>query len=160
MQVGIGFDAHGFAEGRALVLGTIAVEYDRGLAGHSDGDVLAHAIVDAILGAAALGDIGTHFPSTDARWKDVDSVVFLQHAVRAAADAGYRIVNVDATVICEEPRLESYRDKMQSALADALGAPVGVKATTTDGMGFTGRGEGIAAIAVALLRPAGDDKAG
>lgn len=160
MRVGIGFDAHRFAEGRALVLGTIAVDHDRGLAGHSDGDVLAHAIVDAVLGAAALGDIGTHFPSSDVRWKDADSVVFLQHAARAAAEAGYRIANVDATVICELPRLEPYRDKMESALAAAIGAPVGVKATTTDTMGFTGRGEGVASVAVALLRPSGDEEAG
>ncbi len=151
MPVGIGFDAHRFTEGRALVLGTIAVEHDRGLAGHSDGDVLSHAIVDAILGAAGLGDIGTHFPSSDERWKDADSAIFLQHAANAVRAAGWEIANVDATVICELPRLEPYRDKMQSALTDAIGAAVGVKATTTDTMGFAGRREGIATLAVALL---------
>ena len=150
MRVGIGFDAHRFEAGRMLVLGTIAIDHDRGLAGHSDGDVLTHAIVDAILGAAGLGDIGTHFPSSDERWKDADSLIFLQE-LSVLGLAGFEVVNVDATVICEEPRLEPYRFKMQEALTSAIGAEVSVKATTTDTMGFTGRGEGIAAIAVASL---------
>jgi 2-C-methyl-D-erythritol 4-phosphate cytidylyltransferase/2-C-methyl-D-erythritol 2,4-cyclodiphosphate synthase len=154
MRIGIGFDAHRFAPGRALVLGTIAVEHEQGLAGHSDGDVLTHAIVDAILGAAGLGDIGTHFPSTDDRWKDADSSVFLAHAVEAARSDRLIVASVDATVICEAPRLEPYREKMQAALASGAGCEnLSVKATTTDTMGFTGRGEGIAAIAVALLLP-------
>jgi len=153
-RVGIGFDAHRFASGRALILGTIAVDHPEGLAGHSDGDVLTHAIVDAILGAAGLGDIGSHFPSDDPTWKDADGSVFLQRAVRLARDAGYRVQSVDATVVCEAPRLDPYRDKIQSALKDAAGVEaLSVKATTTDGMGFTGRGEGIAALAVALLEP-------
>ncbi len=150
-RVGIGFDAHRFEEGRALVLGTIAVDHPAGLAGHSDGDVLTHAIVDAILGAMGAGDIGTRFPSSDPQWLDADSLLFLNDVVTAARQAGLTIASIDATVICEEPRLEAYRPKMQDALTDAVGAPVNVKATTTDGMGFTGRGEGIAAIAVALL---------
>ena len=150
MRVGIGFDAHRFAPGRALILGTIAIDHEQGLAGHSDGDVLTHAIVDAILGAAGLGDIGTHFPSSDDRWKDADSLIFLQE-LSALGLAGFEIVNVDATVICEAPRLEPYRSKMQEALTAAIHADVSVKATTTDTMGFTGRGEGIAAIAVASL---------
>lgn len=151
MRVGIGFDAHRFADGRALVLGTIAIDHDRGLAGHSDGDVLSHAVVDAVLGAAGLGDVGLHFPSSDRRWKDAESLVFLHEAARLVRTAGYIIVNVDTTVVCESPVLAPYREKIQSALRDAVGADVAVKATTTDSMGFTGRGEGIAALAVALL---------
>jgi 2-C-methyl-D-erythritol 2,4-cyclodiphosphate synthase len=155
VRVGLGFDAHRFEPGRALLLGTIPIDHPKGLAGHSDGDVLTHAVCDAILGAAGLGDIGTHFPSGDARWENADSSVFLSHAVDAAGAAGYRVVNVDATVICEEPRLAEYREKIEAALAGAIGGGVvGVKATTTDGMGATGRGEGIAAVAVALLEPA------
>ena len=157
MRIGLGFDAHRFAAGRELVLGTIAIDHDRGLAGHSDGDVLTHAIVDAILGAAALGDIGTHFPSSDPRWKDVDSSIFLGEVASSVRLLGMDIANIDATVVCEAPRLEPYRDKMQASIASALGVDpesVSVKATTTDTMGFTGRGEGIAAIAVALLQPA------
>ncbi|MGH2785215.1 MAG: 2-C-methyl-D-erythritol 2,4-cyclodiphosphate synthase [Actinomycetota bacterium] len=154
MRVGIGFDAHRFETGRPLVLGTIAIDHDRGLAGHSDGDVLTHAIVDAILGAAGLGDIGAHFPSSEERWKDADSAVFLEGAVAAAHQAGLVVASVDATVICETPRLDSYREKIRAALSTLAGtAALGVKGTTTDTMGFTGRGEGIAALAVALLRP-------
>lgn len=154
MRVGLGFDAHRFSDGRPLVLGTIAIDHDRGLAGHSDGDVLTHAIVDAILGAAALGDIGTQFPSSDPRWKDADSLIFLQEVASSVSLLGFNIESIDATVVCETPRLEPYRDKMQSALAAASGCEsVSVKATTTDTMGFTGRGEGIAALAVALLQP-------
>jgi 2-C-methyl-D-erythritol 2,4-cyclodiphosphate synthase len=151
-SVGIGFDAHRFEEGRPLVLGTIAVEHRAGLAGHSDGDVLTHAIVDAILGAMGAGDMGTRFPSSDPQWLDADSLLFLNDVVAAARLAGLTIASVDATVICEEPRLAAYRLRMQDALSVAAGAPVSVKATTSDGMGFTGRGEGIAAIAVALLQ--------
>jgi 2-C-methyl-D-erythritol 2,4-cyclodiphosphate synthase len=152
IRVGLGFDAHRFAEGRALMLGTIVVDHPSGLAGHSDGDVLTHAVVDAVLGAAGLGDIGIHFPSSDARWVDADSVIFLSHAVAAATSAGYRVVNIDATVVCESPRIEPYREKIEAALTAAVGSgSVSVKATTTDGMGFTGRGDGIAALAVALL---------
>jgi 2-C-methyl-D-erythritol 4-phosphate cytidylyltransferase/2-C-methyl-D-erythritol 2,4-cyclodiphosphate synthase len=155
MRVGIGFDAHRFSGDRPLVLGTIAIEHDRGLAGHSDGDVLTHAVVDAILGAAGLGDIGTHFPSSDARWEGADSAIFLERAVAGARESGLLVASVDATVICEAPRLDGYREKIRASLSTLTGtAAVGVKGTTSDTMGFTGRGEGIAAIAVALLRPA------
>lgn len=155
MRVGIGFDAHRFGTGRPLVLGTIAIDHEHGLAGHSDGDVLTHALVDAILGAAGLGDIGTHFPSDDPRWEGADSGVFLERAVSRARDAGLIVASVDTTLICEEPRLDPYREKMRAALSSLVGtAAVGVKATTTDTMGFTGRREGIAAFAVALLQPA------
>jgi 2-C-methyl-D-erythritol 2,4-cyclodiphosphate synthase len=155
VRVGLGFDAHHFEPGRPLLLGTISIDHPNGLAGHSDGDVLTHAIVDAILGAAGLGDIGSYFSSEDARWENADSAVFLSHAVSAAGGAGYRVVNVDATVICQEPRLAPYREKIEAALVAAIGGGVvGVKATTTDGMGSTGRGEGIAALAVALLESA------
>ena len=151
-RIGIGFDAHRFAVGRPLMLGTVAIEHPHGLAGHSDGDVLTHAIVDAILGAAGLGDIGSHFPSDDPGLTGAPSAMFLEHAVTAAGAAGYRIDNIDATVICESPRLEPWRDKITAALTAASGVErITVKATTSDGMGFTGRGEGIAAIAVALL---------
>jgi len=154
-RAGIGFDAHRFAEGRALMLGTVAVDHPQGLAGHSDGDVLTHAIVDAILGAAGLGDIGSHFPADDPALAGAPSAMFLEHAVTAAGAAGYRIDNIDATVVCEVPRLEPWRDKITAALIAASGVGrIGVKATTTDGMGFTGRGEGIAAFAVALLSDA------
>lgn len=155
MRVGIGFDAHRFSDDRPLLLGTIHVDHDRGLAGHSDGDVLTHAVVDAVLGAAGLGDIGTHFPSSDPRWEGADSAIFLERAVAAAHEAGLVVASVDATVICEAPRLDAYREKIRAALSSLTGtAAVGVKGTTTDTMGFTGRGEGIAAVAVALLRPA------
>jgi len=150
-RAGIGFDAHRFASGRPLMLGTIEVDHPQGLAGHSDGDVLAHAIVDAILGAAGLGDIGALFPSSDERWDGAASATFLERALEEATVAGFHVVNVDVTVICEAPRLDVYREKIQAALTTAVGAPVSVKATTTDTMGFTGRGEGIAAIAVAML---------
>jgi 2-C-methyl-D-erythritol 2,4-cyclodiphosphate synthase len=151
-RVGLGFDAHRFADGRALLLGTVAIDHPAGLAGHSDGDVLAHAVVDAILGAAGLGDIGTHFPSTDPRWEGADSAVFVAKAAAAIREAGYEIVAVDATVVCESPRVDPYREKISAALAATIGSgAVSVKATTTDGMGFTGRNEGIAALAVALL---------
>jgi 2-C-methyl-D-erythritol 2,4-cyclodiphosphate synthase len=150
--VGVGFDAHRFADGIPLLLGTIEVEHPQGLAGHSDGDVLAHAIVDAILGAGGGGDIGARFPSSDPQWRDVASRMFLDDVSAWSRESGFTIVNVDATLICEEPRIDPYREKMQAALADATGARrVNVKATTTDRMGFTGHGDGIAAFAVALL---------
>src|SRR6266542_1647744 len=130
----------------------VALEHPSGLAGHSDGDVLSHAVVDAILGAAGLGDIGSHFPSEDDRWSGAESALFLEHATAAVGSAGYRVSNVDTTVVCSSPRIDVYRDKIEAAIAALVGgAVVSVKATTTDGMGFAGRGEGIAAIAVALL---------
>ena len=153
-RVGIGSDAHRFAGGRPLVLGGVPVDHPSGLAGHSDGDVLSHAIVDAVLGAAGLGDIGTHFPSSDERWRDAASEVFLTAARDAIEDAGFRIINVDAVVVCESPAISPYREKMEAAVSSALGVQPGavsIKGTTTDTMGFTGRGEGIAAIAVASV---------
>jgi len=150
--VGVGFDAHRFADGIPLMLGTIALDHPQGLAGHSDGDVLTHAIVDAILGAGGGGDIGGRFPSSDPQWRDVASHVFLDDVAAWARESGFTVVNIDATVICEEPRIDPYREKIADALTDATGARrVNVKATTTDRMGFTGHGDGIAAIAVALL---------
>ncbi len=147
-RVGIGYDSHRFAAGRRLVLGGVEIPHDVGLEGHSDADVVAHAITDAVLGAAGLGDIGTHFPPSDERWRDADSLELLRTAVAMAP--GW-VANVDATVICERPRLGDYRDEMERLIGDATGSPVSVKATTNEGMGWIGRGEGIACIAVALL---------
>jgi 2-C-methyl-D-erythritol 2,4-cyclodiphosphate synthase len=147
-RVGIGYDSHRFAAGRRLVLGGVEIPHDVGLEGHSDADVVAHAITDAVLGAAGLGDIGTHFPPSDERWRDADSLELLRTAVAVAP--GW-VANVDATVICERPRLGDYRDEMERLIGDATGSPVSVKATTNEGMGWIGRGEGIACIAVALL---------
>jgi 2-C-methyl-D-erythritol 2,4-cyclodiphosphate synthase len=154
MRIGHGFDAHAFASGRRLLLGGVEVPHDRGLAGHSDGDVLLHAIIDAVLGAAALGDIGGMFPPSDERWRDADSRELLRLAAGAVRQAGHTVTNVDATVVAEAPRLASHIAAMRQAVADALGIDAGrvsVKATTSDGLGATGRGEGIAAFAVALL---------
>jgi 2-C-methyl-D-erythritol 4-phosphate cytidylyltransferase/2-C-methyl-D-erythritol 2,4-cyclodiphosphate synthase len=151
VKVGIGFDAHPFTAGRTLMLGCVRIEHDRGLAGHSDGDVLAHAICDAMLGAAGLGDLGDHFPA-EPRWEGAAGAALLGDV--AGIVGATRIAWVDATVVCEEPRLGSRRDDMRSGIARALGVVPGVvsvKATTTDGMGFTGRGEGIAAMAVVTL---------
>jgi 2-C-methyl-D-erythritol 2,4-cyclodiphosphate synthase len=158
MRIGQGFDAHAFGEGRRLVLGGVTFEGETGLAGHSDGDVLTHAVIDALLGAAALGDIGGHFPSTDERWRDADSIEMLKHVVRLVSQAGLRALNVDATVIAVKPRLAPHVVALRQNLAMALGieaARVSVKATTTDGLGALGRGEGIAAMAVALLDDVG-----
>jgi 2-C-methyl-D-erythritol 2,4-cyclodiphosphate synthase len=158
MRIGQGFDAHAFGEGRRLVLGGVTFEGETGLAGHSDGDVLTHAVIDALLGAAALGDIGGHFPSTDERWRDADSIEMLKHVVRLVSQAGLRPLNVDATVIAMKPRLGPHVVALRQNLAMALGieaARVSVKATTTDGLGAFGRGEGIAAMAVALLYEVG-----
>jgi len=148
---GLGYDSHRFADGRKLILGGVEIaEAERGLTGHSDADVLAHAITDAVLGATGLGDIGRHFPDTDPRWKDADSIALLGEVATLVEDDGWSVVNVDATVICEAPKLGPYREAMESALAGALGldsATVNVKFTTNEGMGFVGRGEGIAALA-------------
>jgi 2-C-methyl-D-erythritol 2,4-cyclodiphosphate synthase len=151
---GIGYDAHRFQLGRRLVLGGVEIAHPSGLAGHSDADVVLHAIVDALLGAAALGDIGRHFPPSDPAWRDADSRHFLAHAAALVRNAGYAILNVDATVIAEEPRIGPYAPAMRRAVADTLGVEddaVSIKATTNEGMGFVGRGEGIAAIAVATI---------
>lgn len=154
MRVGHGFDAHRFGEGRTLMLGCVEVPHEPGLVGHSDGDAVAHALIDALLGAAALGDIGGMFPSSDERWAGAAGRELLERAARRVRDAGWRIQNVDATVVAEEPRLAPYVAGMRRAIGEALGidiTAVSVKATTADGMGFTGRGEGIAAFAVVLL---------
>ena len=153
-RVGQGYDVHPFEDGRRLVLGGVTFEGETGLAGHSDGDVATHAVIDALLGAAALGDIGGHFPSTDARLRDADSIDLLRQVAKLVAAAGFRMGNVDLTVVAERPRIAPRVTEMRQRLAAALGvdtARVSVKATTTDGLGFTGRGEGIAALAVALL---------
>jgi 2-C-methyl-D-erythritol 2,4-cyclodiphosphate synthase len=144
-------------DGRPLMLGGVEIPHDRGLDGHSDADALLHAITDAVLGAAGLGDIGAHFPDTDAAWKDADSSDLLADAMNAVRDAGYEIGNVDATVVIERPKLRPHIDDMRLAIADALGcmmADVSVKATTNEQMGFVGVEEGAAAYAVALLQPA------
>jgi len=148
MSVGIGYDSHRFAEGRRLVLGGVEIEHELGLAGHSDADVLTHAVIDALLGAAGGGDIGTLFPDDDERWRDADSIDLLRTAVGTIAG---RIVNVDATVVCERPRLEGHKAEMERVLAEATSARVSVKATTNEGMGWIGRGEGIACMAVASV---------
>ena len=145
-MVGIGYDSHRFADGRRLVLGGVEIDHPRGLAGHSDADVLTHAVIDAILGAAGGGDIGTLFPPEEEQWRDADSIDLLRTAIGTIAG---RIVNVDATVICEEPRLGPYRSQIEMLLGEVTSARVTVKATTNEGMGWIGRGEGIACMAVA-----------
>lgn len=155
MRSGIGYDSHRFAAGRRLILGGVEVPHEKGLAGHSDADAVAHAVTDALLGAAALGDIGTHFPPDDDRWEDADSIVLLRRAVALIAEAGYRPVNVDVTVVCETPKVRPYVESMRERLAWALGlepGAVSVKGTTNEGMGWVGRGEGIAALAVAMIQ--------
>jgi 2-C-methyl-D-erythritol 2,4-cyclodiphosphate synthase len=154
MRIGQGIDIHAFAEGRPLVLGGVAIPHPRGLAGHSDADVLLHAIIDALLGAASLGDIGSMFPSSDQRWAGASSRDLLAFALERVQKAGYRVGNVDATLVAQEPKLAPHRPAMRDAIAAALGVDgtrVSLKATTADGLGFTGRGEGIAAFAVVLL---------
>jgi 2-C-methyl-D-erythritol 2,4-cyclodiphosphate synthase len=155
LRVGIGFDAHAFADGVPLVLAGVDFPEDRGLAGHSDGDVVSHALIDALLGAAGLGDIGELFPSGDPQWLDASSIRLLQRSYEVVKGAGFELVNADCILIGEQPRIAPHRDAMRARLAGALGiAPeqVAVRATTTDRLGFTGRGEGLAAQAVALLR--------
>ena len=151
-RVGIGVDAHGLEEGVPLVLGGVSFDHPRGLAGHSDGDVLAHALLDAVLGAAGLGDIGSLFPSGDERFRGADSLDLLREAYRQVREAGWKLVNADCVLVGEEPRIADRRDEMRRRLSGALdGGEVNVRATTTDRLGFTGRGEGLAAHAVALL---------
>jgi 2-C-methyl-D-erythritol 2,4-cyclodiphosphate synthase len=152
LRVGIGVDAHALAEGVPLVLGGVELDHPRGLAGHSDGDVLAHALIDALLGAAGLGDIGSLFPSAEERFRGVSSLDLLREAYAQVRDAGWKLVNADCVLVGEEPRLAPYREEMGRRLQEALGeGEVNVRATTTDRLGFTGRGEGLAAHAVALL---------
>ena len=153
-RAGIGWDSHRLAEGRPLILAGVEIPAERGLAGHSDADVLVHAVIDALLGAAALGDIGQHFPDTDERWRDADSIELLRAVQALLTERGLRPSNMDVTVICEAPKLAPYRDAMRERLADAAGLgleAVSVKFTTGEGMGFVGRGEGIAALATAMV---------
>jgi 2-C-methyl-D-erythritol 2,4-cyclodiphosphate synthase len=152
VRTGIGIDSHRFEPGRRLVLGGVEIPYELGLAGHSDADVLAHAIADALLGAASLGDIGQHFPDTDEAWRDADSMQLLRDVVARVREAGHEVVHVDATVMLERPKLDPHRDAIQASLAAVLGS-INVKATTGEGMGFVGRGEGAAALAVATIAP-------
>jgi len=157
-RVGLGYDSHRLVEGRRLVLGGVEIEHERGLEGHSDADALAHAITDALLGAAGLEDIGAHFPDTDERWRDADSLVLLRATVQLLAERALAPVNVDATVVIERPKLAPHRDAMRERLADAMGVDIGavsVKATRGEGMGFVGREEGVAALAVALVEAIG-----
>ena len=157
MRIGHGFDVHALVLGRPCIIGGVNVPYAKGLDGHSDADVLLHAICDALLGAAALGDIGQHFPPTDARFKDIDSRQLLRHVVALLHERGYKVVNIDSTVICELPKLSPHTAQMQALIAEdcqvSLDA-INVKATTTEKLGFTGRGEGIAAEAVCLIAQA------
>jgi 2-C-methyl-D-erythritol 2,4-cyclodiphosphate synthase len=154
ITTGIGYDCHSFADGRRLILGGVEFEHDRGLEGHSDADVLTHAIIDALLGAAALGDIGQHFPDTDERYRGSNSLGLLRAATGLLTDGGFTVVHVDATVMIERPSLAPHRDAMRRALAEAMGVAiehVSVKATRGEGMGFVGREEGAAAVAVATV---------
>ena len=150
-RVGIGVDAHAFAEGVQLVLGGVRFEFPRGLAGHSDGDVITHALIDAVLGAAGLGDIGSLFPSDGSTPQGISSLDLLRDAVAQVREAGYEVVNGDCVLIGEEPRIAARRGELEQTLTDLVGAPVSIRATTTDRLGFTGRGEGLAAQAVALV---------
>ncbi len=151
LRVGIGVDAHAFADGIPLVLGGVEFESPRGLAGHSDGDVVTHALIDAVLGAAGLGDIGSLFPSDSSTPEGISSRELLVDALVRVREAGYSVVNADCVLIGEQPRIAERRAEMESKLSDAVGAPISVRATTTDRLGFTGRGEGLAAQAVALI---------
>jgi len=163
VRIGQGYDVHALVPGRRLVIGGIEVPHNHGLLGHSDADVLLHAITDALLGAAALGDIGRHFPDTDERWRGVDSAELLAQAAQRVRAAGWEIGNVDATVIAQAPKLAAYLPRMAERIALALSigiAQVGVKAKTTERLGFAGRGEGIAALAVALLVARAEGAAG
>jgi 2-C-methyl-D-erythritol 2,4-cyclodiphosphate synthase len=156
VSTGIGYDCHRLVAGRRLVLGGVELAHERGLEGHSDADVLTHAIIDAMLGACALGDIGRHFPDTDPRYRDADSIELLRATASLVRDAGFAVVHVDATVVLERPKLASVRDEMRARLATALELEldhVSVKATRGEGMGFVGREEGVAALAVATVRP-------
>ncbi|MBB1059816.1 2-C-methyl-D-erythritol 2,4-cyclodiphosphate synthase [Marilutibacter spongiae] len=155
MRIGQGFDVHAFGEGDHVMLGGVRVPHDRGVLAHSDGDVVLHALCDAMLGALALGDIGQHFPPSDARWKDADSLDFLRHCDALVRERGWMVGNADVTVVCERPKVGPHAAAMREAIAGALGVmmdDVSVKATTTEALGFTGRREGIAAQAVVLLR--------
>jgi 2-C-methyl-D-erythritol 2,4-cyclodiphosphate synthase len=158
LRVGLGVDAHAFSDGVPLVLGGVAIESPRGLAGLSDGDVIAHALIDALLGGAGLGDIGSLFPPGDPKWEGASSLDLLRRVAGQVREAGWELVNADCILIGEEPRIAPLRDQMRERLAEAVGADrerINVRATTTDKLGFTGRGQGLAAQAVALVKPAG-----
>ena len=156
-RTGIGYDSHRFSSGRKLIIGGVTIAFDKGLAGHSDADVLCHSIMDAIPGGAGLGDIGRHFPDTDARWKDASSIDMLKQVVDLASVKGYRVVWTDSSIIAEEPKLASHLENMKKAIASAgISADrINLKATTNEGMGFVGRGEGIAAISICTLQKTG-----
>ena len=151
LRIGLGVDAHAFADGVPLVLGGVRFDHPRGLAGHSDGDVIAHALIDALLGAAGLGDIGSLFPSDGSTPEGIDSLELLRDAYALVRQAGYELVNADCVLIGQEPRIADRRPELEAKLSEVVAAPVSVRATTTDHLGFTGRGEGLAAQAVALL---------
>ena len=154
MRVGMGYDVHRLAEGRNLILGGVQIPWDKGLLGHSDADVLIHAIMDALLGAAALGDIGRHFPDTDPAYEGISSVMLLKHVAELLQENGYGITNIDATIIAQKPKMAPHIPQMRENIADALGiglSALNIKATTEEGLGFTGRGEGIASQAICLL---------
>ena len=154
MRIGHGYDVHALAKNRDLIIGGVEIPFEKGLLGHSDADVLLHAVMDALLGAAALGDIGMHFPDSDEKFKDADSRHLLWEVVGMLKENGFKVVNIDATVIAQEPKLSSYIDEMRSNIAVACGlkkTAVSVKATTEEHLGFTGRGEGISAVAVCLI---------
>lgn len=154
MRVGIGYDVHRLVEGRDLIIGGVVVPYEKGLDGYSDADVLIHAIIDALLGASSLGDIGRHFPTGDSEYKDISSIDLLKRVSVVLQKSGFTTVNIDSTIICERPKMSHLFTEMESKIAEALGIEEGgvsVKATTTDGLGFTGCGEGVAAQAVALV---------
>ena len=154
MRVGMGYDVHRLAEGRDLILGGVQIPWEKGLLGHSDADVLIHAIMDALLGAAALGDIGRHFPDTDPAYEGISSVMLLKHVAELLQENGYGITNIDATIIAQKPKMAPHIPQMRENIADALGIglpALNIKATTEEGLGFTGRGEGIASQAICLL---------
>ena len=154
MRVGLGYDVHRLESGRDLIIGGVKIEYEKGLLGHSDADVLTHAIMDALLGAACLGDIGLHFPDTAGEFKDISSIVLLERVRELIKDAGYEIGNIDATIIAQAPKMRPYIDAMRKNIADALKIDINqinIKATTEEHLGFTGRGEGISSEAICLL---------
>ncbi len=154
MRIGIGYDVHRLVSGRVLILGGVAIDFDRGLEGHSDADVLVHAVCDSMLGAAGAGDIGEHFPDTDPAWRGIDSLAILKETANLIRGRGYEVVNIDATVAAQAPRISPFKKTMAANIAGAVGIPPGrvsVKATSTEGLGWIGRGEGIGAMAVALI---------
>ena len=154
MRVGMGYDVHKLVEGRKLILGGVEIPYEKGLLGHSDADVMLHAVMDALLGAAALGDIGLHFPDTDPKYKGASSIKLLEHVGRLLEENGYVIENIDATIIAQRPKMRPYIDQMQKNIAKALGMEsdqINVKATTEEGLGFTGTGEGISSQAICAI---------